>query len=397
MSVELENISSKDFHFELSDDKIAKYPLPNRADSKLLVYKDGVINDKVFDQIASELVEDDLLVFNNAKVIPARMYFKRESGATIEVLLLEPVQPASYEQVFRERESVEWNCMVGNLKKWKDGEQIYCVIHDDLTLKATLKNRNERRVELKWESGEAFIDVLEQVGNLPIPPYLNRDTEESDYSTYQTVVAKNNGSVAAPTAALHFTDELLQELGSKGIRKGELTLHVGAGTFLPVKHDNVLDHPMHKEFFELSLDELINIKEAKARIAVGTTSLRVLESLYYVGAQIAEKGEFGLVNKLEPYGSTTDLSYEEALEQIIDYLRSRSIDKLYGATEIMILPQYKIKSIKALITNFHLPESTLLMLVASVVGDDWKKIYAHALANNYRFLSYGDSSLLFVR
>lgn len=396
MSVKLENISSKEFHFELSDEKIAKYPLANRADSKLLVYRNGGISDKVFKYIGQELESGDLLVFNNAKVIPARMYFKRKSGATIEVLLLEPVSPSSYEQVFRENKRVEWNCMVGNLKKWKDGEEISCVIHDELTLKATLKNRDERKVELKWESGEAFIDVLEQVGNLPIPPYLNRDTEESDYSTYQTVVAKNNGSVAAPTAALHFTDELLEELCTNGVKRSELTLHVGAGTFLPVKHDNVLDHPMHKEFFELSLSELINIKNAKDRIAVGTTSLRVLESLYYLGLQIEKKDRFALVKKLEPYETVATLSYEDALEKIIVYMRSRSLEKLYGATEIMILPQYKIKSIKALITNFHLPESTLLMLISAVVGEKWKEIYQHALDHNYRFLSYGDSSLLFV-
>lgn len=396
MSLKPTHISTSEFNFDLPDSQIAKYPLPNRSDSKLLVYRAGQISDRIFHELAEELESGDQLIFNDAKVIPARMYFKRETGAVIEVLLLEPVLPASYEEVFRATDKVHWACMVGNLKKWKEEEWIKLQIQDELELKARLVNREERIVELIWDGGDAFIDVLEKAGNLPIPPYLNRDTEESDYQTYQTVVAKNNGSVAAPTAALHFTDELLSELSTIGIKKSELTLHVGAGTFLPVKHDNVLDHPMHKEFFEVSLEQLQAMREAKSRIAVGTTSLRVLESLYYVGAQIQENGSFGLVQKLEAYEKECKLSYDQALEQIIKYMEKEGLSKLHGATEIMILPHYHIKSIKALITNFHLPESTLLMLISSVVGEKWKEIYQHALNHNYRFLSYGDSSLLFV-
>lgn len=391
----LDNIKRSDFYFDLADEKIAKFPLEKRDESKLLVYRGGVISDAIFGQLADHLEEGDHLIFNNAKVIPARLYFRRETGAIIEVLLLEPFEPANYEQVFNETKQVSWNSIIGNLKKWKDGECIY-IETGALKLEARLLDRGERIVQLNWNSGEKFTDVLHEVGKLPIPPYLNRDTQESDYETYQTVFAKNDGSVAAPTAGLHFTEEVLDSLKKKQIRQSQLTLHVGAGTFLPVKEDEVIKHPMHREHFEVRLDELESIRNAKRRVAVGTTSLRVLESLYYCGLQLIQEGELRVVGKLDPYHANENISYEEALDRLIEHLKVKGQTNLLGATEIMILPQYKPKSIKALMTNFHLPESTLLMLISSIVGSEWTKIYDHALAENYRFLSYGDSSLLFM-
>ena len=375
-------------------------PLPNilwiRGDeSKLLVYRDNQITHGRFKEIHHYLEEQDLLVFNNAKVIPARMHFKRDTGATIEVLLIEPDTPRNYELNFKSVGRVQWKCIIGNLKKWKDQERIGNV-HEDMGLEATLIDRKERLVEFSWSQDVPFLKILEEIGQLPLPPYLNRETEEADYIQYQTVYARNEGSVAAPTAGLHFTPRTFEAMERNGVQRSELTLHVGAGTFLPVKDENVLDHPMHREHFEVSREELKRMLQHPSRIAVGTTSLRVLESLYYVGLRLFSGKQLSTIAKLEPYEVEANISYEEALNAVLDHLGASGSSSLISSTEIMILPQYQVKSVKALITNFHLPESTLLMLIASVVGDHWKKIYQEALDHNYRFLSYGDSSLLFL-
>lgn len=389
-------VRKSDFYFELPQKSIPKYPLEERDGSKLLVYKQGSTNLSRFNQLASFLESDDLLVFNNAKVIPARMHFKRQSGARIEVLLLKPLNPSNYEEVFHSKAAVVWECIIGNSKKWKENEEIY-LEGEDFSLKARLINRENRSVELSWEQNIDFLSLLDKVGKLPIPPYLQRDTEESDYQQYQTIYASREGSVAAPTAGLHFTNELMDQLAIQGIKDTELTLHVGAGTFLPVKEENVLNHQMHNERFSIGLESLVQLREAHRRISVGTTSLRVLESLYYCGLRLQrnESAPF-VIGKLEPYQSSSELSYEESLDLIIQHLRKEGQEVFHASTEIMILPHYEIKSIKGLITNFHLPESTLLMLVAAVVGESWKEIYQTALDNDFRFLSYGDSSLLLM-
>jgi S-adenosylmethionine:tRNA ribosyltransferase-isomerase len=389
-------VHKSSFDFELPEERIAKFPLEKRDSSKLLTYKNGAIVEDVFLNLASHLPAQSRLVVNNARVIPARLYFKRKTGALIEVLLLDPARPSNYEEVFTQTSSCTWHCIIGNLKKWKEGEEVFFEANETL-LRARLISREKREVELTWQNGKTFTDLLAEIGELPLPPYLNRKAEQADYRTYQTVFAKNDGSVAAPTAGLHFTDDVFTTLEAKNIATTELTLHVGAGTFLPVKHENVLEHEMHLEHFNVSLAALKELYKASQRVAVGTTSLRVLESLYWLGFRLAQKEELGIVQKLEPYEKKPKgFTFNQALEELINYGEKHQLKTLKAATEIMILPQYQIQSIDALITNFHLPQSTLLLLIAAVVGDDWKKIYQYALENNFRFLSYGDSSLLFV-
>lgn len=389
-------IKRSDFDFELDEAKIAKYPLEHRDESKLLVHKNGVTSHHTFKDIDSILDGDSLIIRNNAKVIPARLYFKRATGALIEVLLLEPILPSNYEKCFATTKSCQWKCIIGNSKKWKVDELIGLVNNEKL-VQARLVSREDRIVELTWQNKTSFADLLDETGELPLPPYLNRDTEECDLSTYQTVFASNAGSVAAPTAGLHFTPKVLSNLDNRGVTTADVTLHVGAGTFLPVKEDNVMDHDMHREHFEITKDTLNTLLANPKRICVGTTSMRVLESLYWLGVQLQGGDNKLLVHKLEPYESTSNMSYEDALQQIVNYMQDQNMSTLQAATEILILPHYTPKSIVALITNFHLPESTLLMLISSVVGEDWRGIYEEAIRNNYRFLSYGDSSLLFVQ
>ncbi|NNJ56158.1 MAG: S-adenosylmethionine:tRNA ribosyltransferase-isomerase [Bacteroidia bacterium] len=391
----MKSIQKSDFNFELPEANIAKYPLANRDESKLLVYRNGETSLDTFSELPLYLQENDLVIMNNAKVIPARLYFERETGAAIEVLLLEPVNPSNYDLSFRSTATCSWKCIIGNSKKWKDNEKIYLAENPEL-ISAVLLDREERIVELKWKNGLPFNELLEKIGEMPLPPYLNRETEEDDYTTYQTVFAQNEGSVAAPTAGLHFTDKTFNALQTKSIKTEELTLHVGAGTFLPVKEENVLEHDMHREHFEIKKSAIQKIKNASRRIAVGTTTLRVLESLYWIGVRLKNGNTDLMVNKLEPYETETNLSFGEALIEIENYLKKQGKETLFAATEIMILPHYSPKSIVALITNFHLPESTLLMLISSVVGEHWKEIYRQAIEQNFRFLSYGDSSILFV-
>lgn len=387
------NLSKSDFYFDLPASRIAKYPLAKRDESKLLIYRNSIDHTK-FKDIDNFIPADTLLVMNNAKVIPARLYFKRETGATIEVLLLEPIKPANYEEVFNSVGHCQWKCIIGNSKKWKDDEIIQLASDSDL-LSARLISREQRIVELSWSTDLSFSHLLDKVGELPLPPYLDRATEVEDNVTYQTVFAKNEGSVAAPTAGLHFTQSVFDSLHTKGVQTEEVTLHVGAGTFLPVKEDNVLNHDMHREYFQVTRNALNNLKNKSNRIAVGTTSLRVLESLYWIGLQLKQGNTSLLVDKLEPYEVEAHITYEEALGEILAFLDRNNSNNLQAATEILILPHYDLKSITGLITNFHLPESTLLMLIASVVGHEWRTIYQEALNKDYRFLSYGDSSLLF--
>ena len=387
-------VRKSDFFFELNEDQIAKYPLNKRDQSKLLCYQYGKITHHKFTDISSILPKDSLLIMNNAKVIPARLYFKRKTGALIEVLLLEPVKPSSYEKSFASTQACQWKCMIGNSKKWKEGEFLDLSIQSGL-IQAQLISKTHRIVELSWTNKELFTEVLQKIGELPLPPYLNRKTEDSDIKTYQTVFAKNEGSVAAPTAGLHFTDDVLSNIVDRGIAINEVTLHVGAGTFLPVKEDDVINHEMHREYFEVTLDTLNALIKHNQRIAVGTTSLRVLESLYWIGFQLSQKDESFFVSKLEPYENKTKLTYKESIGIIQYYMQTNNLTVIEAATEILILPDYELKSIVGLITNFHLPESTLLMLIASVVGEEWKDIYETAKAEKYRFLSYGDSSILF--
>lgn len=388
-------IKKSDFYFELNDDRIAKYPLGQRDSSKLLVYKDGKINHTVFGDISKLLLADSLIIRNNAKVIPARLYFKRNTGALIEILLLEPILPSNYEKAFSATSVCQWKCIIGNSKKWKDEECVGLVGYEK-RMTARPVDRVDRLVEFTWQSGKPFSEMLDEIGELPLPPYLNRDTEEADAKTYQTVFASNAGSVAAPTAGLHFTPEVLADIADNGIETAEVTLHVGAGTFLPVKEENVEDHDMHKEHFEVGFTTLQKLIDKPMRVAVGTTSLRVLESLYWIGVQLSKADTRLIVNKLEPYEVVANMTYQAAIEHILHYMNTKNMVILQAATEIMILPHYKPKSISALVTNFHLPESTLLLLIASVVGAEWKYIYEEALKMDYRFLSYGDSSLLFV-
>ncbi len=402
--MDTKNIHIADYNYPLPDDRIAKFPLPQRDHSKLLVYQHGVVSDDVFYHLPDYLPKGALMVFNNTKVIMARIHFQKETGALIEVFLLEPAAPVDYEQMFQTRGKCAWVCMVGNLKKWKTGclERSIVVGDKAMTLRANRVGEAQTgwKVELEWDNPEvSFAEVLDAVGELPIPPYLNRKSQESDKTTYQTVYSKIKGSVAAPTAGLHFTKEVLQQLDEKGIDREEVTLHVGAGTFKPVKSNTIVGHEMHSEYIcvkRQTIEKLIR-HDCKA-IAVGTTSVRTLESLYYIGAKLKENPEATPeqlhVEQWEPYDTHPSITPMEAMSQIIDYLDRHHTDTLHTSTQIIIAPGYEYKIVRMLVTNFHQPQSTLLLLVSAFLHGDWRKVYDFALANDFRFLSYGDSSLL---
>lgn len=395
------NIQIKDYNYPLPDERIAKYPLPERDKSQLLVSRPEGITDAHFYDLPDFIDSGELIVMNNTKVIQARMHFRKETGALIEVFLLEPAQPTDYELMFQQRGSCAWLCMIGNLKKWKEGSlhRTFTVEGSDLTLSVTRKQvvGTSHWVDFSWDRPDvSFAEIVDAVGELPIPPYLNRDTEESDKQTYQTVYSKIKGSVAAPTAGLHFTPAVLEALDRKGIEREELTLHVGAGTFKPVKSEFIEGHSMHTEYISVSRRtiERLLAHDGKA-IAVGTTSVRTLESLYWLGAQCLEgkNGEMH-VTQWQPYDSPSSATSIEALTALLHYMDQQGIDVLHGSTQIIIAPGYTYRIVKALVTNFHQPQSTLLLLVSALVGDRWHDIYKHAMDNAYRFLSYGDSSLL---
>ena len=397
------NINIKDYNYELPDSRIAKYPLEERDQSKLLEFRDSCITAHIFRDLPGLLPDNAIMVFNDTKVVPARLHFRRESGASIEVFCLEPHLPVEYNVNFASTGQCEWKCIVGNVKKWKgdvlrldnpDADEAVSLMN----LRAELVERQGETsiVRFRWDNGAAFSAVLEACGRIPIPPYLNRDTESIDSERYQTLYAKYRGSVAAPTAGLHFTDAVLEAIRSRGIDTETVCLHVGAGTFLPVKSDNVAEHRMHREPFSVSLDFLMKLRHGGHQvIAVGTTSVRTLESLYYVGVGIIEEGEAKDVDQWAPYSREYDYSLEESLDAIIDYLKARGETSLRVGTRIIIVPGFRFRVVDVLVTNFHQPQSTLLLLISAFIGGEWKPVYEYALAHSFRFLSYGDSSLLF--
>lgn len=399
------HIDINEFDYPLPDERIAKFPLERRSDSKLLVYRNGVVSESRFTRLAEELPKGSLLVFNNTKVIRARVIMHKPSGARVEVFCLEPHAPADYERAFAVRGECRWSCIVGNLKKWKEG---FVVIDfgyegEEYQLRAEIVQRGEREhiVRFEWDVDMTFGQLLEHLGRIPIPPYLNRESEDIDLARYQTVYSKFEGSVAAPTAGLHFTDEMIAAMREEGFCFDEVTLHVGAGTFLPVKSDDAAQHPMHTEHFEVGLSTLENLLAHYGDItAVGTTSVRTLESLPVLGWRVRCCGEPSaerVIGQWESYDIPADYSGREVLEDLIAYMRRAGVERLKASTQIMITPLgFKFRIISRIVTNFHQPKSTLLLLVSAYVGDDWRQMYRFALDNGFRFLSYGDSSLLIV-
>lgn len=404
MTAKTEQIRIEEFNYPLSDERIAKFPLTKRDESKLLVYRNGKIDEAVFKQLSDYLPQGSMLVYNNTRVIQARMLFQKETGAQIEVFCLEPVIPHDYALVFQQTETCSWLCLVGNLKKWKEGALHKTIRMDDkevvLSAERIKTTGDSHLVRFSWNNPQVtFAELLDAAGILPIPPYLHRETRESDLQTYQTVYSKIKGSVAAPTAGLHFTPEVLAGLDAKGFTREEVTLHVGAGTFKPVKSEVIGDHEMHTEFISVRRSAIENIRTNLGRIiAVGTTSVRTLESLYYMGRTLVNNpdatSEELVVTQWTPYHDTEEVTAHEALTALLDYLDRNQTDTLLSATQIMIAPGYEFKIVKGIITNFHQPKSTLLLLISAFVNGNWKSIYNYALDNDFRFLSYGDSSLL---
>ena len=402
MNSDPRHIRISEYNYALPDDRIAKYPLAQRDHSKLLVYRKGEVTEDVFYNLPDYLPEGALMVFNNTKVIQARMHFRKETGALIEVFLLEPAAPTDYELMFQTTGHCAWYCLVGNLKKWKEGslKREIEVRGTRITISATRRELHgtSHRVDFEWDGNISFAELIDMMGELPIPPYLNRETEESDKTTYQTVYSKIKGSVAAPTAGLHFTPEVLAALDAHGIDREELTLHVGAGTFKPVKSEEIEGHEMHTEFISVRRETIEKlIAHHASAIAVGTTSVRTLESLYYMGLKVMRNPDLSEsdlhVAQWEPY-SIEGESAEVSLQALASWMDRHQLKVLHSSTQIIIAPGYDYKIVKMLVTNFHQPQSTLLLLVSAFVKGDWHRIYDYALNHNFRFLSYGDSSLL---
>lgn len=407
------SIHIADYDYDLPDERIAKFPLPERDSSKLLIYNHGEVSEDVFTSLPNYLPAGGLMVFNNTKVIQARLHFRKATsddggqqgrqGALIEVFCLEPCAPADYQLNFSQKNKVEWYCLVGNLKKWKTGKlfrDISTANGESITLACERKGLHgtSHIIEFTWNGDYTWAEVLDAIGELPIPPYLNRKTEESDKRTYQTVYSKVKGSVAAPTAGLHFTPRVLEALDAAGIDREELTLHVGAGTFKPVKSEEIGGHDMHTEHIAVrrqTIEKLL--AHGCEATAVGTTSVRTLESLYYMGV-LASKGEEDLhVPQWFPYSYDTEtakLTVEESMTALLAYLDKHQMDVLHSSTQIIIAPGYEYHIVKRMVTNFHQPKSTLLLLVSAFLHGDWHKVYDYALSHGFRFLSYGDSSLL---
>ena len=397
-------IKIEDFTYPLPSERIAKFPLENRDSSKLLVYRDGIITDDIFSNLSNYIPNSTLLVRNDTKVVPARLFFKKSSGAVIEILCLSPHSPEDYILSFGSLGVCSWKVVVGNLKKWKDSDLEYITngseLAQQLSLTASLISRGEESiVEFRWKGNRTFSEVLDICGNVPIPPYLNRESLALDKLRYQTVYANFEGSIAAPTAGLHFTPRVFDSLKSKEIEMVNISLHVGAGTFRPVKSEYISDHNMHSEPFFVEkevIEKLILAKKQGRKIlSVGTTSTRTLESLYYIGVSCIEQGFPMEVEQWSPYQRDYQYSLEESLSAILGYLEKKSLNRLVCGTSIIIVPSFPLRVIDIQLTNFHQPQSTLLLLIAAIIGDNWRKIYSHALKSDYRFLSYGDSSLLF--
>ena len=418
--METKHIHISDYNYDLPDSRIAKFPVSPRDTSKLLVYRHGEISDDIFYNLPKYLPQKSLMVFNNTKVIQARMHFRKETGALIEVFLMEPAAPTDYELMFQTRGECSWLCMVGNLKKWKEGSLVrtFDVAGSTINFKATMRRDiidtksggTNYWVDFAWNNPlVSFAEILDAVGELPIPPYLNRETQDSDKTTYQTVYSKIKGSVAAPTAGLHFTDKVLVAIDAAGVRREELTLHVGAGTFKPVKSEEIDGHTMHTEYVCVRRDTLQTLLDYDCcAIAVGTTSVRTLESLYYMGVKLEanpDAAEEDLhVCQWEPYekadGTPVDgnlidgITPQKAISNIIAWLDKNNLKTLHSSTQIIIAPGYEYKIVKVLVTNFHQPQSTLLLLVSAFLKGDWRNVYDYALSHDFRFLSYGDSSIL---
>ena len=436
----MEEILIEDYNYPLPDERIAKYPLAKRDQSKLLIYRDGKVSEDTFCHVGEYLTSDSLLIYNNTRVIQARLEFHKKvvqevrsfgvtseplnsevaQGARIEIFCLEPLEPHDYQLSLGSTEGCTWKCMIGNAKKWKSGAlslPVQLPSGETIILFAEKGEQtgNTFAVHFWWNtpasnlsplaSHLSFAEILDAVGELPIPPYLNRKTEESDKTTYQTVYSRIKGSVAAPTAGLHFTDKVLDDLRGRGVKTAEVTLHVGAGTFQPVKVADANQHTMHTEIIAVPKDTIQTIIDNLGHVvAVGTTSMRTLESLYFIGTQLYTlhstpyaQDHILTVAQFEPYEKKYTLSTKEALQAIVDYLNTTGQDILHAETQIMIKPGYVFRVVNQLITNFHQPKSTLLLLVSAFVGGDWHTIYDYALAHDFRFLSYGDSSILFRR
>ena len=395
------NIKISDFTYDLPEAKIAKYPLTERDKSKLLVWQSGKINDTIFEKSVDFIPKNALLVFNNTRVIHARLFFRKETGSNIEIFCLEPVEPHDYQLSFQEKKKVVWKCMVGNSKKWKSGilSREVEISGEKISLRAEKKAQidNTFHIQFTWNKNFTFAEIIEHSGVLPIPPYLNRETEASDEKTYQTIYAKIDGSVAAPTAGLHFTDSVLSAFQQKNITTREITLHVGAGTFQPVKSETIDGHCMHNEMVIIPKSTIEYFAGHQHKIiGVGTTSVRSLESLYWLGLQM-ENNSFDPIEprilQWEPYENIAKISMKKAFQNIADYLGDTGKNSIQFSTQIIILPGYNFKVIDGMFTNFHQPKSTLLLLISAFLGDGWKKVYEYALGNNFRFLSYGDSNL----
>ena len=404
-------IKTTDYNYCLPDERIAKFPLPNRDSSKLLIFNKGEIKDDVFTSLPKYLPSGALMVFNNTKVIQARLHFRKEptggpksQGALIEIFLLEPVEPNDYQVMFNQTSECKWHCLVGNLKRWKEGalKRVLTIADKQVTLIADRieSSATGHTIRFNWDGGFTFAELLEAIGEIPIPPYLNRESQESDKTTYQTVYSKIKGSVAAPTAGLHFTDNVLSELDNCGIEREELTLHVGAGTFKPVKSENITGHEMHTEYIVVKKSTIEKlIAHGGNAIAVGTTSVRTLESLYYIGVYLGDHPDASEdemhVPQWAPYCNENNaISTIQALENILKYLDSHHLEALKTSTQIIIVPGYNFHIVKMMVTNFHQPQSTLLLLVSAFIKGEWRRMYDYALENDFRFLSYGDSSLL---
>lgn len=401
---QFQNISIQDYTYELPDKKIASYALPDRDHSRLLIWNRGEITDEQFYNLPDYLPSGSMLVFNNTRVIRARLFFRKLTGAKIEIFCLEPSDPVEYTQSFSQTECCSWKCIIGNLKKWKDEVLVRTLEIDGKQVnfraqKVKELNRNAFEIRFSWDHPSlTFAELLEISGNIPIPPYLNRDSEEIDLTSYQTVYSKIKGSVAAPTAGLHFTESVFESLKKKNIRCEEITLHVGAGTFQPVKSETIGGHDMHTEHFVVSSELIDRLAAFEGKIvAVGTTSVRTLESLYFIGCKIIANPKTSLANlavsQWGPYKeSENNYSRIEVFEAISAWMNKHCLSELNSSTQIIILPGYNFRVIGGMVTNFHQPQSTLLLLIAAFLGEDWRRIYEHALRNNYRFLSYGDSN-----
>ncbi len=393
-------INLSDYTYSLPDERIAKYPLAKRDQSKLLHYHNGSIEHKNFKDIEALIPDQSTLFFNNTKVIPARLIFHKSTGAQIEIFLLKPISPSPILSiVMEERETVIWECMIGNVKKWKEDIPLVreLIIDDNkITLQASIHDREKRQIQFSWNDDSiSFSEIVEASGKVPLPPYLNRQPEEDDKPRYQTVYSAHDGAVAAPTAGLHFTPEILKSLADRGIKESFLTLHVSAGTFQPIKTENILEHPMHSEQMVVDRQSIQSVVEAEGKIiAIGTTSMRTLESLYWFGVRLINWNEDFSIQKLEPYQSKHEVSRSEAFSAILKWMDKNELSQVIGTTEIFIFPGYQFRVCDGLITNFHQPGSTLILLVAAFIGEDWRKVYQEADTNGYRFLSYGDSSFL---